>query len=116
MSLLFACAMAVVVDGDTLRCRGVGRVRLIGIDAPELAGHCNPGRRCTPGDGVASKAALARTIAIAGRAVTCEEHGHDHYGRVLAYCSAGGIDLGCAQLAAGRAVVRYGDPRCGRRG
>jgi endonuclease YncB( thermonuclease family) len=108
----FLCAGAVVVDGDTLRCRDLGRVRLIGIDAPELPGHCNPGRRCTPGDGFASKAALERTIG--GRAVSCEGEGRDRYGRVLARCAAGGVDLGCAQVAIGQAVVRYGDPRCGR--
>ena len=28
-----------VVDGDPLRC-GSERVRLLGIDAPELPGHC----------------------------------------------------------------------------
>ena len=34
-----------VTDGDTLRCDGE-RIRLLGIDAPELGGPCCPGRRC----------------------------------------------------------------------
>src|ERR1700712_1173347 len=46
-----------VVDGDTLRC-GNERVRLLGIDAPELPGHCRIGRACAPGDPYASTASL----------------------------------------------------------
>ena len=30
------CTVAFVIDGDTLECRGGPRVRLIGIDAPEM--------------------------------------------------------------------------------
>lgn len=43
------CVSPTVVDGDTLRC-GSTRIRLSSIDAPELPGHCRPGRECTPGD------------------------------------------------------------------
>lgn len=46
-----------VVDGDTLRCDG-GRVRLLGIDAPELPGHCAPNRDCAPGDAFESTESL----------------------------------------------------------
>lgn len=38
-----------VTDGDTIRC-GAERIRLLGIDAPELPGHCRSGRACAPGD------------------------------------------------------------------
>ena len=38
-----ACAPARVIDGDTIKC-GAIRVRLLGIDAPEFSGHCQPGR------------------------------------------------------------------------
>lgn len=110
MSFLFACALAVAVDGDTLRCRDQGRVRLIGIDAPELPGHCRRGRTCTPGNAVASRAALSRAVARGG--VTCLAAARDAYGRLLARCAVGGHDLACSQLAGGYAVVRYGDPRC----
>ena len=58
----FVCAAPVAVDGDTLRCRDQGRVRLIGIDAPELPGHCRAGRVCVAGDAAASKAHLARLV------------------------------------------------------
>lgn len=102
LTILAAATLScIAVDGDTLRC-GAERVRLIGIDAPELPGHCQPWRRCVAGDGQASKAALARLIA--GRQVTLERLGQDHYGRTLALAHAAGVNLACAQLAAGQAV------------
>lgn len=110
---LLACT---VVDGDTLRCtspgqgRNVERVRLIGIDAPELPGHCEGHRRCAPGDPWASKAALERLVSE--RLVQLDRQGVDHYGRTLAFARVGNIDLSCAQLAAGQAVyVRAWDVR-----
>jgi endonuclease YncB( thermonuclease family) len=57
----FQCPAPAVVDGDTLRC-GDRRVRLYGIDAPELPGHCRPGRACTPGNPYASTDNLRRLI------------------------------------------------------
>jgi endonuclease YncB( thermonuclease family) len=38
-----------VTDGDTIRCNGE-RIRLLGIDTPELPGHCRKGRDCVSGD------------------------------------------------------------------
>lgn len=102
---LFLCPSAVAVDGDTLRCRGVGLVRLIGIDAPELPGHCRAGRVCTPGDGRAARAGLAGMIRKG--AVRCAPEGRDRYGRVLARCTVAGQDLSCAMVSKGLAVVRY---------
>lgn len=49
----FTCQSVSVIDGDTFNCDGQ-RVRMAGIDAPELPGHCRPGRDCTPGDPFAS--------------------------------------------------------------
>ena len=51
------CPFAYVVDGDTLRCGSI-RLRLLGIDAPELAGHCPTYRTCVPGNGLSSKRSL----------------------------------------------------------
>lgn len=111
----FACASPVAVDGDTLRCGGGAAhpsflVRLLGIDAPELPGHCRPGRVCTPGDGAASTRAMAALIA--GGRVVCAAQGRDSYGRVLASCRAGGVELSCAMVARGFAVERYSRLRC----
>ena len=104
------CQGARAIDGDTLRCRNLGLVRLLSIDAPEMAGHCRKGRVCTPGDGPASKRGLAQLIGK--KAVTCVATAHDHYGRLLARCSAGGVDLSCAMVARGLAVERYGRLSC----
>ena len=107
---LFLCLSPVAVDGDTLRCGGVGSVRLLAIDAPELPGHCRRGRRCVQGDGVASKAHLVRLLQRG--AVRCRPAGRDVYNRVLARCTAAGEDLSCAMVAAGFAVERYGRLNC----
>ena len=105
----FRCANAIVVDGDTLRCADQ-RVRLYGIDAPELPGHCRRGRRCVPGDPYASSENLRRLIA--GAPLVCRPMGMDHYGRVVARCSAAGRDLSCGQLQSGQAQRRYGALWC----
>lgn len=71
----------IAVDGDTLRC-GSERIRLNGIDAPELPGHCRKGRSCAPGDPLASQRALANRIA--GQRLIIRRWGTDHYGRTIA--------------------------------
>lgn len=106
----FACPDPVIVDGDTLRC-GDERVRLKGIDAPEMPGHCRPGRDCVEGDPFASTEHLQM---LAGRGVLmCERVDTDSYGRTVARCEAGGVDLSCGQIEAGHAVRRYGFILCG---
>lgn len=111
MSLtIFLALSCAAIDGDTLTCGSIGRVRLIGIDAPEMAGHCRQGRQCTPGDAEASKAELARMVNR--RTVRCVGKSRDRYGRILARCSVFGVDLSCSQIAGGFAVRRYGRIRC----
>lgn len=80
------------------------------VDAPELPGHCRVGRKCTAGDGKASRAHLQRLVG--GKSVHCQPAGRDRYDRLLARCTAGGQDLSCAMVAAGFAVQRYGPLRC----
>lgn len=96
--LLTTCT---VTDGDTIRC-GSERIRLLGIDAPEMPGHCRQGRMCAPGDPLASKAAIATLLRR--RPLTIMRIGRDRYGRTLALVSAGGQDLSCAQLRSGQAI------------
>lgn len=91
-----------VVDGDTLRC-GSERVRLLGIDAPELPGHCAAGRICAPGDPVASSRSLG--LALAGR-LTVTRVGVDRYGRTLALVTGRKGDLSCWQLRRGAALYK----------
>lgn len=100
-TLAAAALLCTVTDGDTLRC-GDERVRLIGIDAPELPGHCRLGRQCAAGDAAASTAALVQLVQ--GKPVVLERHGQDRYGRTLAFARVGRVDLSCAQLRAGRAI------------
>ena len=97
----------VATDGDTLICGGKThrvRIRLNGIDAPELPGHCPASRVCAPGDPLASKRNLAALIA--GKVVTWRSLGKDKYGRTLALPKADGLDLSCEQLRGGYAIYR----------
>lgn len=89
-------------DGDTIRC-GDERIRLLAIDAPELPGHCRSGRKCAPGDPVASADSLR--IAMAG-ALRINRVGTDHYGRTLATVTGDRGDLSCWQLSRGQAIYR----------
>ncbi|WP_230770222.1 thermonuclease family protein [Sphingomonas sp. Leaf4] len=99
--IVLACAL-VAIDGDTLRC-GEETIRLLGIDAPELPGHCREGRDCAPGDPFAAKAALQ--VAAKGDA-TVERIGKDVYSRTLARVRVNGIDLSCSQMAGGHAIYK----------
>jgi endonuclease YncB( thermonuclease family) len=97
---------AEVIDGDTLLVGGI-RVRLEGIDAPEIDQRCTDAGgkrwRC----GVAAARLLSRLIA--GRTVSCEPHGVDLYRRVLGVCHAGGLALNDEIVRQGLAwaFVRY---------
>lgn len=88
------------IDGDTIRC-GKERVRLLGIDAPELHA-CRRGRVCAPGDPVASKDSLAAIME--GASLRIEPITRDRYGRTVALVYAGDHNLSCAQIKAGQAV------------
>lgn len=86
------------IDGDTLRCGSV-RIRLLGIDAAELPGHCRIGRQCAPGDPFAQQAELRR---LAAGPLTVRAVSQDRYGRLVATVrNARGVELSCAMIAAG---------------
>ncbi len=91
-----------VTDGDTIRC-GEERIRLLGIDAPELPGHCRQGRNCAPGDPYASKQSLI--LGMSGT-IHIERYGQDRYGRTLSGLSGDNGDLSCWQLEHGQAVYK----------
>ena len=89
------------IDGDTLNCLGT-RIRLLGIDAAEMPGHCRDGRACAPGDPYEQRKILAR---FAGQDLTIAPLKFDRYGRTVAtVTNAQGEDASCAMLKAG---VRY---------
>lgn len=78
-------ASAAVIDGDTLRI-GDKRLRLIGMDAPEMQQTC---RDASGRSYLCGRVARERLAAlVSGAAVTCAPHGLDKYGRTLATCSS----------------------------
>lgn len=91
-------------DGDTLTMGG-RRIRLTGMDAPELAQPCNRGDMqwyC----GAAARTHLAELLRSG--AITCNLIGTDRYDRTLARCRVGDDDLGERMVRDGLAVS-YGD-------
>lgn len=105
----FTCSSVEVTDGDTFRCDDQ-RIRLVGIDAPELLGHCRQGRACVHGDPFASRQALANLL-NAGTA-RCSKTDTDRYGRTIASCTVGSVNLSCELVRTGHAVKRYGGYPC----
>ncbi len=85
-----------VFDGDTLWVRPLAggryrKLRLVGIDAPEI---CQAG-------GVASRDALAAMVSA--QDVRVEVHRYDDYGRALVHLSVGGEDVSARLVGAGHA-------------
>lgn len=113
---LLLCIVAAATDGDSIRCQDGQRLRLAGIDAPELS-RCRRVRICAPGDPLASRENLRR---LAGGRVSyrivdanlCRRgfQATDHYGRRVVRAYARGLDLSEAQMRGGFAVAW----RCGR--
>ncbi len=95
----YVCSSPQVVDGDSLRC-GRLRLRLLGIDAPELHG-CPRHRQCTPGDGEASRRSLQRAVALGP--VRYSVVSRDRFGRSIVMAWAGRESLACWQLRAAQA-------------
>ncbi|MET0638610.1 MAG: thermonuclease family protein [Hyphomicrobium sp.] len=89
-----------VVDGDTLDV-GPTRVRLEGIDAPEIAQTCQTASGDTWNCGTAAAAKL-RSLAER-KDVACDRTGFDRYRRTLATCFADGIDIDEAMVRSGLA-------------
>ena len=98
---------AVAVDGDTLR-MGPDRIRLHGIDAPESAQTCADASGREYACGRAAADALAELIG--DRTVRCAVRDTDRYGRAVAVCRLGDLDIGAWMVANGHALAyrRYG--------
>ena len=91
---LVACNDPPVHDGDTLRCGGE-RIRLFGVDAPEVA------RGKTPAQPFASEATQELLRLTRGR-VACRFVDRDRYGRFVGKCwSTQSPDVNAAVIRSG---------------
>jgi endonuclease YncB( thermonuclease family) len=99
--------VASVIDGDTIEVRGL-RIRLEAIDALES------GQTCTLPSGKLWRCARDAAFALSDKAghtpVSCTVSGADRYGRYLATCFSGDIDLNGWMVRNGWAVAyrKYG--------
>ena len=96
-----------VIDGDTLILEGGLRVRLLGIDAPEME------REGRPAEFLAHKAKAALTDLTRGQRLRLEydQLRYDHYGRLLAYLFSPDNTLVNAELVRqGLALVYFHPP------
>ena len=97
-----------VVDGDSLVVEAI-RIRLHGIDAPELQQHCHGQRRVPMACGEMARSALRGLIA--SNTVHCVPETRDRYHRIVAVCRVGELDLGREMVRLGwaRAFLQYSD-------
>ena len=92
---LIAAAEVRVIDGDTIEIDGT-HYRINGIDAPEHGQKCG-GWSC-------GKDATDALIALVkNQDIVCQTIANDGYGREIATCYAGDIDIGRAMVEAGHA-------------
>lgn len=92
------------VDGDSLLIGGE-RVRLKGVDAPEMAQQCRNRVGREYACGVEAKRWLRARLQRG--AVTCRIEGRDRYGRLLGVCGMGQEELNAAIVREGIAIA-YG--------
>lgn len=91
-----------IIDGDSFR-RGKDEIRLNGIDAPEYRQTCHNenGREWNCG----REAAQALRHLVSGRTIDCTGLDADRYGRLVARCSVGKIELNAEMVRLGWAVA-----------
>jgi endonuclease YncB( thermonuclease family) len=97
-----------VYDGDTFR-MGAERIRVIGMDAPEIG----EGAKCAREQDDAVKARDFLAQEITRSSVRLEREGHDTYGRTLARVFIDGRDISDVMIAQGLAR-RYSQAEHGR--
>jgi Micrococcal nuclease (thermonuclease) homologs len=97
---------ATVIDGNTIDLKGQ-RIRLGGIDAPEMAQVCG---MATGGSWACGREAANALVKLTGnRQVVCLSHGTDKYDRVLGVCSVDGVEINAELVRQGLAwaFVKY---------
>lgn len=90
-----------VIDGDTIILDKL-KIRLKGIDAPELKQEC--GVYCASWQcGLVAKDVLEKMIS--NTEVSCTDEGEDKYRRQLSYCYSGSVNINKAMVKSGFAVT-----------
>ncbi|XDZ65093.1 thermonuclease family protein [Alphaproteobacteria bacterium LSUCC0684] len=99
-----------IVDGDTITLDGK-KIRLLGIDAPELQQQCQDAEGNPWHCGARARDMLVGMLAAAPSPVSCRITGQDRYKRLLGRCYAGsedaGLDVQRALVRSGLAVAEY---------
>lgn len=93
---------ATVVDGDGLEISGK-KIRIHGIDAPEVAQYCSRPSGVRWHCGHYASVELDRFVK--GKTVSCDVRTRDQYDRAVAVCRVGSVDLGRRQVAQGWALA-----------
>lgn len=91
-----------VIDGDTFDIGGT-RVRLHGVDAPEIGQPCQTDSGQTWDCGVWARDNVERLFG--GQRASCSAIELDRYGRTVAKCTARGVDIGAALVSEGYAFA-----------
>jgi len=91
-----------VVDGDTIWI-GDTKIRLHGIDAPEMKQTCKTSKGREQQCGVIAKKALEKLVK--GQDIVCKGDARDKYKRLLAVCFAGPFNINEQMVADGWAMA-----------
>ena len=91
-----------VIDGDTLK-EGSRRIRLEGIDAPEIDQRCRNARGSFYACG--EKARLVLSDLIAGQKLMCQTMDRDRYRRAVSVCRAGLLEVNREMVRLGWAIA-----------
>ena len=92
-----------VTDGDSLR-SGRLKIRLFGIDAPELKQQCETDSGALWSCGLAARDAI-RILVGSTRQLNCHLRDVDRYGRLVMQCFADGQDIAAALVDQGLALA-----------
>lgn len=90
-----------VIDGDTIVLAG-NRIRLFGIDAPEIDQSCQEGGQDVPCGEISRNALIGFT---ARSTVQCTRVDRDRYGRDVSRCKVGKFDISKEMVRTGMAVA-----------
>ena len=92
-----------VSDGDSLR-SGKLRIRIFGIDAPELKQECQDQVGSAWACGLVARQQLENLLG-ADKLLHCKLRNVDRYGRLVMQCFRGTVDIGAAMVRSGHALA-----------